>query len=61
MYSKFNLLLEKNNITTYKVAKATNIAQSTFSDWKNGRSTPKADKLKKISDYFGVKIEYFLE
>lgn len=61
MYSKFNILLEKNNITTYKVAKATNIAQSTFSDWKNGRSTPKADKLKKISDYFGVKIEYFLE
>lgn len=32
-----------------------------FSDWKSGKSKPKVDKLKKIADYFGVTIEYFLE
>lgn len=40
------------------VAKATNITKSTFSDWKNGRSEPKTEKLLKIADYFGVSFEY---
>lgn len=61
MYKKFAELLEKNNKTTYQVSKDTKITQSTFSDWKNGRSKPKADKLKILADYFGVTMEYFLE
>jgi len=32
----------------------------TLSQWKNGRSTPKVDKLQKIADYFGVTIDYLL-
>ena len=59
MYEKFANLLNERNISTYQVAKATGIGQSTFSDWKNGRSTPKADKLQKIADYFGVTVDYF--
>ena len=61
MYEKFAELLVKNNKTAYAVAKETGIAQSIFSDWKNGRSTPKVDKLQKLADYFGVTIQYFLE
>lgn len=61
LYKKFAELLEKNNKTAYKVAKDTGIAQSVLSDWKNGRSKPKVDKLKILSDYFNVPIEYFLE
>ncbi len=60
-YKKFEALLTSNNTTVYKVSKATGIAQSTFSDWKNGRSTPKADKLKKIADHFGVSLGYLLD
>ncbi len=60
MYAKFVDLLEKNGITAYKVAKETGIAQSTLSDWKNGISQPKIDKLKKIADYFGEPVTYFL-
>ena len=41
------------------VASATGIAKSTFSDWKAGRSNPKADKLKKIADVLDVSIESF--
>lgn len=61
MYEKFSHLLEKTNKTAYKVSKDTGIAQSVLSDWKRGISNPKADKLKRLADYFGVSIEYFLE
>lgn len=61
MYKKFHALLEEKGINAFKVAKDTGIAPSILSDWKNGRSTPKADKLKILADYFGVTIEYFLE
>ena len=60
MYEIFVKLLEKYGLTAYKVSKATGIAGSTFSDWKNGRSNPKQDKLQKIADYFGVSLEYLM-
>ena len=49
MYSIFVELLQRNGVSTYQVSKATGIAQSVFSSWKNGISKPKADKLKKIA------------
>lgn len=61
MYEKFQRLLDSRKITSYVVSKDTGIAQSVLSGWKSGRSKPKADKLKKIADYFGVTIEYFLD
>ena len=45
----------------YQVAKATGIHQSTFTDWKNGRSKPGVEKLAKIAKVFGCQIEDFLE
>ena len=45
LYKKFADLLEKSNKTSYQVSKETGIAQSVLSDWKNGRSKPKFDKL----------------
>ena len=61
MYQKFEQLVKARGITTYRVAKDIGLAPTVFSDWKSGRSKPKIDKLKKIADYFGVTIEYFLE
>lgn len=61
MYEKFLLLLERDGKTAYRVSEDTGIAQSTLSDWKAGRSTPKVDKLQILAKYFGVSIEYFLE
>lgn len=60
MYEVFEQLLQKYGVTPYKLSKETGIAQATFSDWKNGRSTPKQEKLQKIADYFGVTIEYLM-
>ena len=53
MYKKFVELLQKNHTT--------GISQSTLSDWKTGRATPKADKLCKIAEYFDVTIDYFVK
>lgn len=56
-YQIFEKLLKANQTTVYRVAKATGISATTFTDWKNGRSTPKLDKLRRIADYFGVSLE----
>ena len=60
MYSIFEELLQQRGVSTYKVAKDTGIAQSVFSSWKNGISTPKQDKMQKIADYFNVSVEYLM-
>uniref|UniRef100_A0AAU8B5I9 Repressor protein CI n=1 Tax=Dulem virus 39 TaxID=3145757 RepID=A0AAU8B5I9_9CAUD len=58
MYKIFEELCTSRNVTPYRVGKETGIATSTFSDWKNGKSTPKTDKLQKIADYFDVTVDY---
>lgn len=58
MYEIFEQLLRAKNITPYRVAKETGIATATLSDWKTGKSTPKADKMQKIADYLGVSLDY---
>lgn len=60
MYKKYEALLNKHNTTSYKVSKDTGIAQSTLSDWKNGISEPKLDKLIIIAEYFGEPVTYFI-
>ena len=60
MYEIFAKLMKAKGCSAYQVSKATGIAQSTLSDWKSGKSIPKADKLQKIADYFGVSFEYLM-
>ena len=59
-YKTFEELLKINKTTVYRVAKDTGIAASTLSDWKNGRSAPKADKIRILAEYFGVSTDYML-
>lgn len=61
MYKKFEKLLNDRGVSAYQVSKDTGIATATLSEWKNGTYTPKADKLMKLAEYFGVSIEYFLK
>lgn len=58
MYEIFRQLLQERGVSTYRVAVATGIPQSTFIAWKNGTSTPKADKMQKIADFFHVPVGY---
>lgn len=59
-YQRFLSELNKKDITPYNVSKNTGIATSTLSDWKNGKSMPKPDKMKKIANYLSVSMEYLL-
>lgn len=58
MYERFAELMKEKGVTAYKVSCDTGIAQSTLSDWKSGKITPKIDKLILLADYFGVDVEY---
>lgn len=60
MYEIFEQLLLKHGVTPYKLSQEIGVSQSTLSDWKRGRSTPKLDKLQKIADYFGVTVDYLM-
>lgn len=60
MYEVFEQLLQKNNVTSYKVAKEAGVTQTALSNWKSGRSTPTTKTLQKIADYFGVTIDYLM-
>ncbi len=60
MYEIFSKLLEQRNLRAADVCKGTGLPSSLFSEWKRGKSNPKADKLQKIADFFGVSIEYLM-
>lgn len=60
MYEIFEKLMKDRGVTPYRVHKETGVAQSTLSDWKNGKCRPKIDKIRAIADYFGVSVDYLL-
>nr|DAE38114.1 MAG TPA: Repressor protein CI [Bacteriophage sp.]DAQ98101.1 MAG TPA: Repressor protein CI [Caudoviricetes sp.] len=60
MYEIYQKLLDMNGVKSADVARATGISNMTFSDWKNGKSTPKMDKIEKIAKYFGVTTDYMM-
>lgn len=60
MYEIYCKLRDSKGYKDATIAKETGLTKSTFSDWKNGRSTPKQEKLQKIADFFGVSIEYLM-
>ena len=60
IYKKYAELRDKFVVTDYAVSKKTGVSTSTLTNWKYGRYNPKTEKLKKLADYFGVPIEYFL-
>lgn len=61
MYKKYVELRDERGLTDYKVSTDTGISKSTFTDWKNGRSKPKVEKLRKLADYFKISITEFIE
>ena len=60
-FRKVEELVQESNISFYALGKEIGIPSSFFSEWKRGKMMPKIDKIKKIADFFGKPIEYFLE
>ena len=59
-YERLEALLKAHHTSVYRLSKETGISPSTFSDWKSGRSSPKADKLRRIAEYFGISTDTLL-
>lgn len=57
MYENYVRLRDEKGVKDILVSKETGIPQSTFSDWKSGKSSPKLAKLMKIAAFFEVPIE----
>lgn len=60
-YERFAFLCEMKGVKPGRVSKETNISTATLTSWKQGKYTPKQDKLQKIADYFGVSLEFLTE
>lgn len=60
MYEIFEKLLKERGITAYRVSKETGVTTATLTSWKQGKYTPKPEKMQKIADYFGVSLSYLM-
>lgn len=59
-YEIFAKLMKETGLSISETARQIDIPPSTITDWRAGRTTPKADKLLKIANFYGVSIEYLL-
>lgn len=56
MYENYQMIRNAKGFKDADVARECGISKTTFSDWKNGRSNPKTDKLIAISKFLGCSI-----
>ena len=59
MYEKIKRMCEQKNISIRKLEQSLNLSNGIIKKWE--KAEPKASTLKKVADYFGVDINYFLE
>lgn len=60
-YEKFEKLMAERGVKAAEVSRQTGVTTQALSAWKKGNYTPKADKIQKIADYFGVPAGYFYD
>lgn len=59
-YQNYVKIRDGKGLKDSYVAKAAGISQSTFTDWKSGKSKPKMDKLSKIADALQISVDYLM-
>lgn len=60
MYERYCELRDKKGYKDADISKNTGITKSTFTDWKNGKSKPNAEKLILISKALDTTVEYLM-
>lgn len=56
-YERYSVIRDTLGYTDYQVAILSGVPPVTIYDWRNGLTTPKADRLKNICQLLGVHIE----
>lgn len=59
IYEKIKVLAEKKGVTIQQMEADLHLSDRNTCKWNS--VLPRVDSLKKVADYFGVSIEYFLE
>lgn len=57
MYAKYVALRDAKGLKDADVSRATGISPDTFSAWKQGKYSPKIEKLIKLADFFGITLD----
>lgn len=47
-------LIKQREITAARLAEIVGVSTATISDWSNGKTYPRIDKIEAMADYFGV-------
>lgn len=61
MYTRYAELRSAKGLKDIDVSRATGIPSSTFTDWKQGKSKPKLEKLMKISKVLECPLDALIE
>ena len=59
IYSNVKKICDERKISIASLERAIGLGNGTISGWRN--SCPRVDILKKVTDYFEVSLEYFLD
>lgn len=59
-YEVFESLCKERGISPTRAARDNGLKQQSVSSWKTRGSTPKAETVQKLADYFGVSVDYLL-
>lgn len=61
IFKNLRAIREDNDIKQKAVAEYLNVSQNTYSQYENGVISLTAETLIKLSDYYGVSIDYLLD
>ena len=53
-------LLEEQDLSQKQLAEILNTTNSSICDWESGRAEPNIEMLIRISEFFGVSVDYLL-
>lgn len=59
-YEIFESLCKERGVSPTRAARDNGLKQQSVSSWKKRGSTPKAETVQKLADYFGVSVDYLL-
>lgn len=59
-YSIYERIRNEKGFSNADVSRGTGIGQSTFTDWKKGRSEPKMEKIGKIAQFLDVSVAFLM-
>ena len=59
-YQRLSNLMAEKGVTAYMMGKETGISNRLIMYWKKGEKLPSSENLQKISEYFGVSVDYLL-